>query len=61
MVLITPHGEVLMEENITHTLRARGVSILGVTPRDYVIEVRARVPLVGTLQVRLLKVKTCRT
>ena len=57
----TSDGELVLDQKITRTLRARGVSIVDVTPHDNVIEVRACVPLVGEISVDLLRVQTSRT
>ena len=59
--LVNSDGELVLDKKITRTLRARGVSIVDVTPRDDVIKVRARVPLVGEIPVDLLRVRTSRT
>lgn len=59
--LMTSDGELVLDKKITRTLRARGVSIVDVTPRDNVIEVRARVPFIGEIPVDLLRVQTSRT
>lgn len=58
---MTSDGELVLDKNITRTLRARGVSIVNVTPRDSVIEVRARVPVFGEIPVDLFRVQSART
>lgn len=58
---LSPDGELVLDQKITRTLRAKGVSIVDVMPRDSVIEVRARVPVIGEIPVDLLRVQTSRT
>lgn len=58
---LSSDGALSLDEKITHTLHARGVSILDVAPTDDVIDVRARVRFLGEMPIRLLKVRTART
>lgn len=58
---ITSSGDLVLNQKIAQTLHARGVSILDVTPDNDVINVRARVPFIGEIQVDLLRVQTSRT
>lgn len=60
-VTLSSDGALSLDQKITHTLRARGVSILGVAPSDDIIEVRAHVRFLGKVPMRLFKVQTART
>ena len=54
-------GELVLDKKMSATLRARGVSVLDVTPHDDVIEVRTRVRFLGEVPMRLLRVQNGRT
>lgn len=58
---IAPNGALSLDEKITSTLYARGVSIVHVAPSNDVIDVRARVRFLGEMPIRLLRVQTSRT
>ena len=59
--IMSPGGALSLDEKITHTLYARGVSILDVTPSDDAIDVRAHVRFLGEMPIRLLRVRIART
>lgn len=58
---LSSDGALSLDKKMTHTLHARGVSILDVAPSDDVINVRARVRFLGEMPMRLLRVQTART
>ena len=59
--IMSPGGALSLDEQITHMLHARGVSLLDVLPSDDVIDVRARVRFLGEVPIRLRRVQTALT
>jgi hypothetical protein len=55
---LSSDGALSLDQKITHTLHARGVSITDVAPSDDVIDVRAHVRYFGEIPIRLLRVQT---
>ena len=57
---ISADGALSFDKKTGCTLRARGVSVLNVVPKDDVIDVRARVRFIGEIPIRLFRVQSAR-